>query len=837
MLYRLRATIVPAALALGLPLAASAQEELAAGQDVPASEAGGGPMIADAQAISSADSTAASTEGPATGSEQKPEDMPADSAGASESAQAKHASGSRVLEEVVVTAQRREEALQDVPISVSAFSGEALDARGVVDMNDLTRITPGLNVSQQAGFTLIYIRGIGSNAFITADPSVAYYIDGVYIPASQGLGDSFSDVERVEVLKGPQGTLFGRNAVGGAINVITKAPSFTDKSGYIIEDYNFTYDQTSTSAYINIPLTDTLAASASAFYKTGEHWLKDATQDHGQPLDRDSERGARIKVRWAPIEDLEVNLVGYWNERLKAGSLVSVIVNPTLLGTLVGAGVGADADPRKPHDSAPVYSTKFNHLIAGNAVYNLGWFDVKAYASHQFFHMPDAGFDFDGTSHDYLFADTGNYGSQGNAYELQFASNRSSWGSEWLTWIGGLYSYKDKSGFSPVSFGALGLNLTGYTGNNTLVLPPALVSLLDSTLGLLGLSTPNGEISSFGYIGKKSNAIYGQATVNFTDWMALTLGARYTQESLRILFSKTTLNTDNESTITVINFQNGSDGTNHHQFNSLKPKVSLDFHPFSDDTLLYLSFQQAFKSANYNTVNIYAPPKYVKPEEMTAYEVGIKTSLFEGTTRVSAAAFDYSIDNLQVQYLSVLAGGVINLENAGSARIRGVDLDLVSELFPSTFDNLVLTMSGAYLDGWYTDYRNASGYPDNIGVLTKNNDFTGNQVERNPKWSGSVALNKTWDVPGGTFELGGDAYYSGKIFFSPSNSKESAQDAYVQLGARASYNYSAWNLRLTAYGINVNNADYALGKMQFDFGQFTTMAPLASYGVKLQWDF
>ena len=131
-------------------------------------------------------------------------------------------SGSRIVEEVIVTAQKREEDVQDVPIMINAFSGEKLDAFGVESTADLAKITPGLTYTYTYGYSVIYIRGVGTDAFLpNADPSVATYIDGINIGPSQGKQDTLGPVERVEVLKGPQGTLFGRNATGGAINIVT----------------------------------------------------------------------------------------------------------------------------------------------------------------------------------------------------------------------------------------------------------------------------------------------------------------------------------------------------------------------------------------------------------------------------------------------------------------------------------------------------------------------------------------------------------------------------------------------------------------------------------------
>jgi len=161
----------------------------------------------------------------------------------------------------------------------------------------------------------------------------------------------------------------------------------------------------------------------------------------------------------------------------------------------------------------------------------------------------------------------------------------------------------------------------------------------------------------------------------------LTLGGRYTDETHRIIDARSTIHNADETDTTLLDFPTGQDGTSSHSMAVFKPKVSLELHPFEDDTLFYLSYQQAFKSGTYNALNIYMPPNYVLPEEMTAYESGIKTSLFDGTTRFAAAAFYYDIQNIQVQYISVFKGGIVSFENAGGARVKGLEFETVSEIF------------------------------------------------------------------------------------------------------------------------------------------------------------
>ncbi|MFA5938919.1 MAG: TonB-dependent receptor [Sinimarinibacterium sp.] len=740
---------------------------------------------------------------------------------------------SRVVEEIVVTAQKREESLKDVPISVQAFSAEALDARGVGDISTLQAVTPGLNVSTQAGFTVVFIRGIGANGFITADPSVAYYVDNVYIPASQNLGEGFGDVERVEVLKGPQGTLFGRNAVGGAISVITKKPSLSESSGSLSLGYETDINEYFTRVSANVPLFDTLAVAGGVSYRKGEFWV-DGTHDGGKPFEPEEERIARLKALWQPAENLAVNVTAYYNARSGTSSLMSAVGEPTTLGLALGA---YNEDTRHPELSSPTYFRKHGHILSGDIVYNTDWLDVKVYGSKQMFRMPDAGYDFDGSPQPLLRAQTDSFVSDVETGEFQLVSNESSWGSDWWKWIVGTYYFHSIQGFDPVGFGVGTFDLDGTEGESALGLPPGIFQLIDSVLDPLGIAAPDARINAYGLIGKKSVSIFGQTTFDFTEWMALTLGGRWTEESHYIVKARSTIHNTDEGETTLLDFPTAQDGSRIHTISTFKPKISFEFRPFSDDSLVYVSYQEAFKSGTYNALNIYQAPAYVEPEEMTAYEVGIKTTLFDETVSLSAAAFHYDITNLQVQYISIQNGGIVSFENAGSARVKGLEFDTTTEVFPSVFDSLVFTLGAVYLDAYYTDYKNATGWPNNLGVLTTNNDFTGNQVERTPKLSGSSSLSKTWGVPGGTFELAGDVYYTSEFFFEAGNDDESRQEGYALLGARASYWYERWDLRLTAFGKNITNEEYDIGRLAFDMGPMVTPGRLGSYGVKMQWNF
>lgn len=756
-----------------------------------------------------------------------PQDEPSAGQGNSTTATRASPARNRQVEEIIVTAQKREENLQDVPISVAAFSADMLDAKGITNPSDLQKVTPGLTYSSAIGFSVIYLRGVGSDAFLMADPSVALYIDGIYYPFAQGLAQNFGALERIEVLKGPQGTLFGRNAVGGAINIITKAPTF-DQDTEIQATYG-NYGQLQTRAYTNIPLTDSLAFSVSAFYNTGDSYYRNSTSG-GAPLPAEISKGARIKARYKFGDRSDVTLAVLRQLQSGAGSLFTPNVKPSLLGGVVGGLLGGrSATGYQANLDFPVDSNLDNTVFYGQLTLGFDPFDIKLLGSHQ--KISDAySYDYDGTSAPIVGFDAKNQYAHVTSAELQVLSNQSSWAADRLTWIGGLYYFDSTQGFDPVSFDLAGIDLTQGTILD-LKLPTLLVDTIHKVLP--PNLTPTGGIDLRALIGTRSFAAYMQTTTKITDWFSVTLGARGQDEKRSVIASSSALAIAGGNDITLFNYSNGQSKTT----KSFKPKVSLEFRP-AEGVMLYGSFQQALKSSTYNVVILDAPPTYVEPERLTAYEVGAKSQLLDGNVTFNAAAFLYNIKNLQVQFVSIIQGGAVSFQNAGGARVRGVDFDTVIRPLPNLVEGLAITASGAYLDGKFTDYTGAKGYDQTLGLYNNGNgNFTGNQIVRTPNFSGLLGVSESFGIGQGSAEIAGDMYYNTGYFYEPDNSPGSRQPTYRVFNAHLSYLYDPWNLRLTVFGNNLNNEKYSAGVFQNDFGFLSYLSPPLMYGVKANWSF
>jgi iron complex outermembrane receptor protein len=483
-------------------------------------------------------------------------------------------------------------------------------------------------------------------------------------------------------------------------------------------------------------------------------------------------------------------------------------------------------------------------VVYGKVAVMTNAFDVKLLGSHQDIQQA-SDYDFDGSPLPLAaFESKKQYGDITTG-ELQFLSNSDSWGSDWLTWIAGGYYFESTQGFDPV---VLQVAETDLSRGQVLgmVLPDSLLSLVQP-LYESGLPIPSGVINVTNEVYTESVAGFMQVSAAMTDWMSLTVGGRYQSEKRTLVESTAqadgtpiaiqSFGTDRQPALRM----GTVDGGNSRTIRSFKPKVSLDFRPeaawLGESPLLYLSWQEALKAAAVNSVKIYDAPNFVEPEKLTAYEAGFKTSLLDGLVRLSAAVFYYDISNLQVQFISLLQGGTVTFENAGGAEIKGADFDATISLLPELIDGFVMTLGGAYLDSQYTDYDHASGFGPVTGLLTTNNDYAGNQIARTPKFSGTLGLSKIFNVPGGTLEAGGDIYHNSGFYYSAQNEDFTEEDAYTVVGARVSYLYEPWHLRLTAFGRNLTDEYYNIARFPTDFGTSDSRAAPRMYGLRLNWDY
>lgn len=749
-------------------------------------------------------------------------------------------SSSRMVEEIIVTAQKREENVQDVPITIQAFSEGMLDAMGVQTTQDLQLITPSLNYGEFVGYSIIFMRGVGTDAFLTADPSIATYVDGVYLPFSFGQTSDFGSIERVEVLKGPQGTLFGRNAVGGAIAVYTADPDTEEATLDLSQSYA-RFNDAVTKVTANIPITDNFAVSVSGNYHRNDLYYHgiygtDPSSEVGpREYGPEISRGFRVKALWRPTEEIDVMGAFAYNDFNGYSTSITPNTQPTIIAQAALALTAPNYN-YPPRDYEANLNEAglgyFSRLFYGRIGYHPGPIDIKLSGSHQYTGNYQF-YDFDGSMArlaEFDSAQGDGSGVEATTAELQLTSNGETPFSDVFQWVAGAYYFDSQAGFRKPA--TLYLNIVDPVTN--LIQNLASTPLFQNFTLLRNIlqQAPTGRIGFTSGVATNSVSGYAQGTLRVTDWASLTLGGRYQVEKRVANESGTWLEQHDGSFINLIDRAEQSSTTE-----SFSPKVSLEFRP-TDGLMIYTSYQEATKSGTYNTVNIYDAIDYVEPETMKAYEIGAKTDLIEGL-RFNIAAWYYEQKDLQTQFVSLLKGGAVSFETAGAARSKGVEFDMNWLLVPSLVDDLVFVASGAYVDAIYTDYDDASGFNQVTGLLAVNQDFTGNRVPQAAKFTGSIQLNKTFQVPSlsSTIELGGDVYYNSGFYWTAQNTEKSKQEAYDTLGAHVSWFHEPSETRVTVFGTNLLDERYNRQEFTVDFGVFQYQAAPIEYGIRIEKSF
>lgn len=774
---------------------------------------------------------------------------------------------SRFIEEIVVTAEKREENVQDVPITVQAFSGELLAAKGVTEPIKLAALTPGMTYTESFGATFIYIRGIGLDAFLTGDPAVAYYVDGVYNPMPFGQNQNFGRVERIEVLKGPQGTLFGRNASGGAVSVITETP---DPSGFsaslgaayrIYDHKNVDSDGYSYNAFFNVPLADSIAATFAGYWDDADHWYSNAPgsprDDRGIEFPRSTQQGLRAKLRWEPTDRSSLTLSYTDYSQNGVGTLALNNTQPSLVTMLLG-GLPSDDDYLSEQEAIDDQQETTSETFSAELKWKTDPMEIRLLGSNQEIGVGDFDYDFDGTSSPIItFGDSaaegvktvGIYGTI-NTAELQFTSEPG-WGPDWLKWVGGYYYFDSQLGLDPVASllsaesvivgpgGGVALNFfdlisLGLPLGQLLSGLPQPVQQILGPLPLLGgvRFIPAGETQT------TAHALYAQIDVDVTDWLGLTLGLRYQDENREVTKSNFSLTTLGGGTIQVFDFVDGSlfPPPTPADKQTLSPKVGLNFRP-ADGLLFYASWQKISKSGTFNIINIYTGVDELPQEKLEAYEVGAKTEWFDGLLRLNAAAWNYDITDLQVQFISFFTGGAVSFDRAEEARSRGFEFDAQVIVLPSLFDSLVFSAGASMVDAEYIKFTNGRGYNEQTGFLTSRNDFSGLPLNRTPKWTGFASLAKTWNFSWGPLEAAVDGNYQDRTCYVPGSTERFCEEAYTVVNARVSALLERTNVRVTASVNNLENTTYVLSQFPNDFGNNRSLAAPRSYVLRLDWSF
>jgi iron complex outermembrane receptor protein len=747
-----------------------------------------------------------------------------------------------VSDDIVVTAQKRNESAQNVPISITALGGDQLKAAGVSGTQDLKSVVPALNVTTGAGgFGLPRIRGIGATGQgVGIENPVVVYVDGVYYSAAFGVLQSVFDAKQVTVLKGPQGTLFGRNATGGLIQIDTLGPDFQWNGKAELGYGNF---QTMTGgAYLSGPVSDTVAFSVSGQYEN-----RDKGYGVNRFLNRDigtnEQWSGRAKLLFQPSDATKVLLSADFNGRNAAEPAFRNFGLNSLGQDVSAQIVAAGGDPQ--HDIYSDYNPYMRAKQWGTGLtveQDVGGATLKSISAYRRSDLLTV-FDPDGT------VSGGTQLLIANVYaDKQFTEevNLISKGSGPFKWVvGGFYMW-DQGVTSPRPDSVR----NSFAGNQS-------DTLADSRL--------------------HSIAGFVEGSYNLDPATRVTAGIRYTHDSrtLSVLQQSYTFATNTLANTPTV--------TDARTFERVTWKLSVD-HRFSDQVLAYASYNRGFRSGTF--IPQATPLLVLKPEVVDAYEVGLKTDLFDRKVRINVAGYRY--DQTNVQVMQVIAG-VQQVYNAMGARIYGLDGDIswkvtdhlrlfgganwtharytsftdavISVPYPlstslgaaaaSTFSTTNYTYIdsttgqtvantaclGTFLPPSATTqaardafYRGRAG-----GNCLLRGDASGKRLQNTPTIT--FSMGGTLDIPTevGKFTFGGNVYYNGGFVGTPDERVQQA--AYTTVDASLTWRHPNEKLYAKIWGRNLTDAFYRTQIGASNSGDNGTSAAPRTYGMTLGFDF
>jgi len=713
-----------------------------------------------------------------------------------------------MLEEVLVTAQRRVTNLQATAAAITAVSEDDLQARSIGDVQDLGRLAPSMDVSIYQGEAQIYIRGIGYTGLIGGtDSSTAFHLNGVYLSRSAGAIPGFFDVERVEVLRGPQGTLYGRNATGGSVNVISKGPSsqFASEAELTVGNYN----HYRVLGALGGPLGSERVAARLAVQVEQRDGYTDATRPDGSKDDIEDQRDimARLSVRLEPADNFTIDLIGDYYEADDAASVwlyfgPGAATNPFLRQYI--AAQGGVVPPVRSRDIGSDVDAFNRPKIwggSGKLTWAVGDYTLSSLSAYRVT-RPRNFNDLDVTIANAITQFRSEDDEQ-LSEELQIVSPA---GRD-FEWLLGAY----------------------YIDESNDVRNQYLFPFIDDMFGLPADPTCC-KLRLDGQANTEASAIFGEANYDFTDKLNVVVGGRYSRERR-----------SGRNDVEFVNFLtplfDNQTPFEPATFTAFTPKVGLNYQ-LSDAVFAYASASRGFKSGGFNIGSYQNTP--FNPEKIWSYEAGVKTDLLERRLRLNLAAFYYDYTDLQVQDVE---GNNTVVRNAASAVIQGLELETTALLGTAVQIDLAATyLNSEFRDSCLADPKHPLPQPEPGCTGPSQRNLEGLQLPRAPELKLSVGAQYTLDLPNtGQLILRGDYSHQSRIFFSAFEVTELSQEGYGWAKARLAYVAPGAGWQLAAFIDNItdeeviSNATYIADLV--DSTITGNMAPPRTYGVQFKVQF
>ncbi len=764
--------------------------------------------------------------------------------GATVTAQAQETPPSRLLEEVIVTAQKRAENLQDVPIAMQAFSGEELEKSRISSLTDVTRLAPNLNVVVQNALSQhIVIRGVGTNEFFgNAPSSVGMYMDEVTMNSSYMSTLGLFDIERIEVLRGPQNSLFGRNTTGGAINYISRQPRIGETDGYALLTYG-NHNLIEAESGVSLPLGDQAAVRVAGMYHGRDGIWNNLSTGNDEYGDEDR-YSLRATLAWAPSEATRLTLSGHYardrseaQPQKHAGALANTAplrINDTVAQssnidwerpTLAAGLVNIEGNDRSTFHWRDIYAggsnrgdldvdggyLKFEHNFGAVALTSITSYDQ----THAWYEEENAGASAGaaGVNRDVLIIDMDQEYEQ-MTQELRLASTDDA--AAWR-WIAGVYYLQEDALLAQnIRFGANGFPAAHPSAAG--ITPPALFDVIPNPYANT-LSFSIADLEDVSY------SAYGQSDYDFNDTITLTVGLRYTRDDKsnpsyyagafditgmapttyydrglveRLAASAPQCPGPLPFSGCVSNNTSRPDLEN----DELGGKVGLEFH-LSDDVMLYGSYSRGFKSGKFDVEFLHTddtpfPQRPLDPEILNVFEVGLKSS-FSDSLVFNAAAFYNIWKDQQVFNVGVAGPEFFNLPES---EIYGAEFEL--NWAPAS-DWLVQASLGLL----HTEITDATGINFDLGQ----GDFQeGHELPLSPELTANTAVEKRFAIGANTLSVRADARYQSesKAKFSPQRPIDEYESRF-EVNARATFAYGESDqYEISLFGDNLTEEKYCI---------------------------
>ncbi|MGE3594145.1 MAG: TonB-dependent receptor [Dehalococcoidia bacterium] len=713
------------------------------------------------------------------------------------------------LQDVLVTAQRREQKAVDVPISINSLSGDTIEQLSLNDSEDLQFAIPGFKVANESSASQVTLRGVGTGySGPGLEGSVAIYVDDAYISQQVGAAETFLDMAGVEVLSGPQGALYGRNATGGAVLLRSNDPRLDETSGHVSLGYG-NLDWLTSEAVINAPISETAAVRFAGMYQRHDGYV--FNEANGDKLHGLDQYKARVKILLQPSDELRV--VGKFEfsrrndgSNLRAQRAPGLLCAPcTNLGVTRPTGFwhtnqSSDADLlaniTNPDDVSGTSWVAKTIQGALNVSYSTDLFDVSSVTSYRKVELVGIN-DQDIAPQTILTSFMAYNGSDYRSFvqEIRLATHTGGM----LDFTGGVFYEKDKNRFP------LGLGGTLFGG---------LVPITD-----------NRDRST-------SWSVFGEGYLKVADRLTLTAGARYTRDRKRHSFS----NNGDAQLIFV-----EPSGESRARFNSFTPRIALTYEtPIGN---LYASFNKGFKSGGFNSP-AYNTQRPVVPEKIKAYEVGAKFAFADRRVLLNIAAFHYDWSDLQVAFIDSAGGGIFQ-QSAASADNDGIE----ASVRVAATDDLTIGLMGLYMKSEFNNFANAAVFipasfttPGAAGLVSGVGDLSGYRTPNAPKLSGTADVRYEFRAgnSGWRGALGLLVAYTDDFDFAAGAggpARLALQDSYTLMNATVTIAPPTDSFEIRGFVNNLTKAKFATNKVTTVDGVYESAGLPRTYGVSVTYHF